>query len=208
MHINKLGCRFSWNKIVAIIIIGDLKIARNYDEQRRPKKDGPLINEDITANKVRLIDQDGEMRGIVSRSEALNIAADAGLDLLQVGGGGESDTPVCKVIDYGKFRYEQQKKASIAKKKQKIIELKELKLRPMIEEHDYQVKMRNAQKFLSKGDKVKFSMWFRGREMAHQDLGMEVLQRIKSELEETTKVEMQPKLEGRRMTMILIPLTT
>lgn len=143
------------------------------------------------------------MLGVLPVGEALEKAMDNGLDLLEVSPNAEP--PVCKIIDYGKYRYEQQKKANIARKKQKIVHLKELKMRPTIEEHDYQVKLRNARKFLGNGDKVKFSMRFRGREMAHQDVGMEVFNRIKEELAEIIKVETQPKLEGRQMIMIVAP---
>ncbi len=143
------------------------------------------------------------MLGVLPVGEALEKAMDSGLDLLEVSPNAEP--PVCKIIDYGKYRYEQQKKANIARKKQKIVHLKELKMRPTIEEHDYQVKLRNARKFLGNGDKVKFSMRFRGREMAHQDVGMEVFKRIKEELAEIIKVETQPKLEGRQMIMIVAP---
>ena len=143
------------------------------------------------------------MLGVLPVGEALEKAMDSGLDLLEVSPNAEP--PVCKIIDYGKYRYEQQKKANIARKKQKIVHLKELKMRPTIEEHDYQVKLRNARKFLGNGDKVKFSMRFRGREMAHQDVGMEVFNRIKEELAEIIKVETQPKLEGRQMIMIVAP---
>jgi len=143
------------------------------------------------------------MLGVLPVGTALEKAMDSGLDLLEVSPNAEP--PVCKIIDYGKYRYEQQKKANIARKKQKIVHLKELKMRPTIEEHDYQVKLRNARKFLDNGDKVKFSMRFRGREMAHQDVGMEVFRRIKEELAEIIKVETQPKLEGRQMIMIVAP---
>jgi len=143
------------------------------------------------------------MLGVLSIDEAIEKAADAGLDLLEVSPNAEP--PVCKIIDYGKYRYEQQKKANAARKKQKTIEVKELKLRPTIEEHDFQVKMKNAHKFIDNGDKVKFTIRFRGREMAHQNLGMEVLKRIKEELGEKIKVESSPRLEGRQMVMVVAP---
>lgn len=152
---------------------------------------------------MRLIDADGEMIGVISTRDAIAKAAESGLDLLEVSPNAEP--PVCKIIDYGKYRYEQQKKANAARKKQKVISLKELKMRPTIEEHDYQVKLRNARKFLDNGDKVKFSMRFRGREMAHQDVGMEVFKRIKEELAELIKIETHPKMEGRQMIMIVAP---
>jgi len=155
---------------------------------------------------VRLVAEDGEMLGVVPLSDALEKAAAAGLDLLEVSP--NANPPVCKMIDYGKFRYEQQKKANAARKKQKIIQLKELKMRPTIEDHDYNVKLKNARKFLENGDKVKFSMRFRGREMAHQDVGMEVFNRIKEDLGELIKIETQPKMEGRQMIMIVAPENT
>jgi|TARA_R110002124_G_scaffold15942_5_gene68431 translation initiation factor IF-3 len=145
------------------------------------------------------------MIGVVTLEDALGRADEAGLDLLEVSP--NAAPPVCKLIDYGKYRYEQQKKANIARKKQKIIQLKELKMRPTIEEHDYQVKMKAARKFLEAGDKVKFSMRFRGRELAHQDVGMEVFNRIKDELAELVKIESQPRMEGRQMIMIVAPDT-
>ena len=152
---------------------------------------------------MRVIDADGEMLGVLSLSEALAKAEDAGLDLLEVQPNAEP--PVCKIIDYGKYRYELQKKANAARKKQKTVELKELKMRPTIDIHDYQTKMKNAVKFLTKGDKVKFTIRFRGREMAHQNLGMDVLRRIQADLGDTIKTDVQPKMEGRQMMMIVSP---
>lgn len=141
------------------------------------------------------------MIGVVSIREALAAADEAGLDLVEISPNAEP--PVCKILDYGKFKYEQQKKANEARKKQKVIEVKELKLRPMIEDHDYQVKLRAAQKFLEDGDKVKFTLRFRGRELAHQDLGLAVLKRMKEDLSLLSKVEQEPKMEGRQMIMML-----
>ena len=144
------------------------------------------------------------MRGVVSIEDAQAAADEAGLDLVEVSP--NADPPVCKILDYGKFKYEQQKKANEARKKQKIIDVKEVKVRPGIEEHDYQVKMRNVRRFLENGDKVKVTLRFRGREIAHKDLGLDVLNRIKDEIEELGKAEMQPKMEGRQAIMILAPL--
>ena len=141
------------------------------------------------------------MLGVFPTKAAIEKAYDAGLDLVEVSP--NADPPVCKILDYGKYKYEQQKKANEARKKQKTIDVKEVKIRPGIEDHDYQVKMKNARRFLENGDKVKVTMRFRGREMAHQDIGMAVLERMKKELEELSKVELQPKLEGRQMIMIL-----
>lgn len=169
-------------------------------------QDTTRINREITNPKVRLIDAEGEMRGVVSVKEALKIAEEAGLDLVEVSPGAEP--PVCKVLDYGKHKYQQQKRAAEARKNQKTIEVKEVKMRPNIDTHDYEVKMKNARKFLEQGNKVKFTLRFRGREMAHQNLGMDLLNRILGELEETTKVDAKPKLEGRQMMMILSPRTS
>ncbi len=149
------------------------------------------------------MDAEGEMVGVVPLQQALDAAMDAGLDLVEVSP--QADPPVCKILDYGKFRYEQQKKANAARKKQKTIELKELKMRPSTEQHDYDVKMRNAHRFLDNGDKVKFTMRVRGREMAHQELGLQLLNRVREDLGEKVKVELEPKMEGRQMIMIVAP---
>lgn len=143
------------------------------------------------------------MIGVVSLRDALLAAEDAGLDLVEIAP--QAEPPVCKILDYGRFRYEAQKKANEARKKQKIIEVKEIKLRPNIDDNDYDVKMRSARRFLEEGDKVKVTLRFRGREMAHQDLGMNVLVRVRDELEALAKVEQMPKLEGRQMVMVLTP---
>jgi len=152
---------------------------------------------------VRLVNANGDMVGVVSLRDAFDAAADAGLDLVEIAP--QADPPVCKILDYGKFRFEEQKKAAEARKKQKIIELKEIKLRPGIDDNDYEVKMRSAVRFLEEGDKVKVTMRFRGREMAHQHLGMDVLLRVRDRLAELAKVEQMPKLEGRQMIMVLAP---
>jgi translation initiation factor IF-3 len=152
---------------------------------------------------VRCIDPDGEQLGVLDTSDAIRKAEDFGLDLVEVQP--NADPPVCKILDYGKFKYEAQKRANEARKKQKIIEVKEIKLRPNIDEQDYQVKMRNVQKFLDAGDKVKVTLRFRGREMAHQDLGANVLTRVREETDEFAKVEAMPKMEGRQMIMVLAP---
>lgn len=143
------------------------------------------------------------MVGVVSLRDALIAAEDAGLDLVEIAP--QAEPPVCKILDYGKFKFEAQKKAAEARKKQKVIEVKEIKLRPNIDDNDYEVKMRSARRFIEEGDKVKVTMRFRGREMAHQDLGMNVLIRVRDELEELAKVEQMPKLEGRQMVMVLAP---
>ncbi|WP_305123150.1 MULTISPECIES: translation initiation factor IF-3 [Acetobacterales] len=168
-----------------------------------PPRDGPRVNEEIRVPQVRLIDQDGEMIGVMSAREALLRAYEVGMDLLEISP--NAVPPVCKILDYGKYKYEQQKKANEARKKQKIVEIKEIKVRPNIDDHDYEVKMRAAKSFIEEGDKVKVTLRFRGREMAHQDLGVKVLERIRTELAELAKVEQMPRLENRQMIMVLAP---
>jgi translation initiation factor IF-3 len=153
--------------------------------------------------QIRLVDERGEMVGVVSRNEAIDMAADAGLDLVEIAP--NADPPVCKILDFGKYKYEEQKKKNEAKKKQKVIEVKEVKFRPSIDDHDYDVKMRSMQKFIGEGDKVKVTMRFRGRELAHQELGMDVLMRVKGDLDAVAKVEQFPRMEGRQMTMVVSP---
>jgi translation initiation factor IF-3 len=168
-----------------------------------PTREGPRVNEEIRVPQVRLIDQDGEMVGVMSSREALIRAYDVGLDLLEISP--NAVPPVVKITDYGKFKYEQQKKANEARKRQKVVELKEVKVRPNIDDHDYEVKMRSMKSFIEDGDKVKVTLRFRGREMAHQDLGLKVLERIRTELGEAIKVEQMPRLENRQMVMVLAP---
>lgn len=170
---------------------------------RRPQLDGPRTNENITAPKIRVIDADGEMRGVMTPKEALEIAEEYGLDLVEVSP--NADPPVCKIIDYGKYKYEQQKKANEARKKQKTVDVKEVKIRPGIEEHDYQVKLRNARRFLEDEDKVKVTLRFRGREMAHQDLALQVMHRFRDDLADISKVDQEAKMEGRQAVMMLSP---
>ena len=168
-----------------------------------PTREGPRVNEDIRVPQVRLIDQNGEMLGVMSQREALLRAYDVGMDLLEISP--NAVPPVCKITDYGKYKYEQQKRANEARKKQKIVELKEVKVRPNIDDHDYDVKMRQMKSFIGEGDKVKVTLRFRGREMAHQDLGLKVLERIRSELGDAIKVEQMPRLENRQMIMVVAP---
>lgn len=151
---------------------------------------------------VRLVDENGEMVGVILTATAIERAMAAGLDLIEVSPNAEP--PVCKILDYGKFKYEEQKRKNEARKKQKVIEVKEIKLRPTIDDHDYDVKIRAANRFLEEGDKVKFTIRFRGREMLHQELGMVVLDRVRADLGEKAKVEQFPKLEGRQITMVLV----
>ncbi|MDA0708536.1 MAG: translation initiation factor IF-3 [Proteobacteria bacterium] len=166
-------------------------------------KKGPRVNEDIEENEVRLIDETGENHGAVPIEKAIAMAKAASLDLVEISP--NATPPVCKILDYGKYKYEAQKKASLARKKQKTVEVKEIKLRPGIEKHDYDVKMRAIEKFLSLGDKVKVTLRYRGREMAHMEIGMGVLERVREQFSGITKIEQAPKMEGRQMIMIIAP---
>jgi translation initiation factor IF-3 len=168
-----------------------------------PTREGPRVNDDIAVMRVRLVDERGNMVGVVGRNDALTMASDAGLDLVEIAP--NADPPVCKILDFGKYKYEEQKKKNEARKKQKIIEVKEIKLRPSIDDHDYDVKMRSMVKFIEEGDKVKVTMRFRGRELAHQELGMDVLVRVRDDLDEIAKVEQMPRMEGRQMIMVMSP---
>jgi translation initiation factor IF-3 len=169
-----------------------------------PVKDGPRANRDIRGVRdVQLIDQDGQNRGAMPFVDALRIAEDAGLDLVEIAP--NSAPPVCKILDYGKYRFLEQKKAAEARKKQKTVEVKEIKLRPGIDDHDYDVKMRAMKGFFEEGNKVKITLRFRGREMAHQDIGLRVLDRVKSDVSDLAKVEMEPNFEGRQVVMVLAP---
>ncbi|WP_245416118.1 translation initiation factor IF-3 [Microvirga sp. 17 mud 1-3] len=169
-----------------------------------PQKDGPRANRDIRGvREVQLIDDTGQNRGVMPFFDALRIAEDAGLDLVEIAP--NSSPPVCKILDYGKYRFLEQKKASEARKKQKTVEVKEIKLRPGIDDHDYDVKMKAMKGFFEEGNKVKITLRFRGREMAHQDLGLKVLDRVKADVGDLAKVEMEPNFEGRQVVMVLAP---
>ena len=169
-----------------------------------PQKEGPRANRDIRGvREVQLIDDTGQNRGVVPFFDALNIAEEAGLDLVEIAP--NSTPPVCKILDLGRFKFLEQKKQSEARKKQKTVEVKEVKLRPGIDEHDYETKMKAVRRFFEDGDKVKVTLRFRGREMAHQDIGYRLLVRVKTEMAEIAKVESEPMLEGRQMIMILAP---
>jgi len=172
--------------------------------QRRTKPKGPKANQRINSQEVQVITSSGENLGIMSTSKAISIAKEEGLDLIEIAP--NANPPVCKIIDMGKFKYEAQKKANKAKKKQKKIELKEIKLRPVTEVHDYNFKLKNAQKFLSKGDKVKFTIRFKGRELMHSNLGNDLMNRILEDIKSVGKVEMSPKLDGKQMVMVIQPL--
>ena len=182
---------------------GDKAIKRaNPMRGRDPKKNLPPINENIQADEVRLIDQDGEQVGVVPLQEALDKAAEAELDLVKIS---EADPIVCKIMDYGKYVFEQKKAKNAQKKKQKQIQIKEVKFRPGTEEGDFQIKFRNLKRFLEDGDKVKMTLRFRGREMAHQDIGLRLFQRVEEELGDTVVIESRPRLEGRQMVMMMAP---
>lgn len=161
------------------------------------------MNEDIRLERLRLVDENGEMIGVVTAREAMRRAEEAGLDLVEISP--NADPPVCKILDYGKYKFEQQKKASEARKKQKTVDVKEIQLRPMIGDHDYDVKLKNARRFLEDGDKVKVVLRYRGRELSHTEIGMELLTRMIGDLGETAKVDFAPKMEGRQVMMVLSP---
>ena len=166
-------------------------------------KDGPRINEEIRNREVQLIDSTGDNKGVVDTQTAIQMAVAAGLDLVEIAP--NSSPPVCKILDYGKYKFQAQKKAAEARKKQKVVEVKEIKLRPMIDDHDYDVKMRSMKRFFEEGDKVKITLRFRGREMAHQELGYKLLNRVKEDTGPIAKVESEPRFEGRQMVMMLAP---
>ena len=168
-----------------------------------PEKGGPRTNRDIRAVQVQLIDAEGQNRGVVNTTDAQRLAEEEGLDLVEIVP--NASPPVCKILDFGKFRFNEQKKTSEQRKRQKIVEIKEIKLRPGIDDHDYEVKMRSVMRFFEEGDKVKVTLRFRGREMAHQDIGYKLLQRVKSETAPVAKVEAEPLMEGRQMVMVLAP---
>jgi translation initiation factor IF-3 len=168
-----------------------------------PVKDGPRVNRDIRVREVQVIDAEGNNLGTLQTLDAIRIAEEESLDLVEVAP--NSVPPVCKIMDYGRFRFQEQKKAAEARKKQKIIEIKEIKLRPGIDDHDFETKMKAAKTFFEEGNKVKFTLRFRGREMAHQNIGMRVLDRVKALTAEYAKVENEPSFEGRQVTMVVAP---
>ena len=171
--------------------------------QQPVQKDGPRLNEEIRSNQVQLIDQTGANHGVVETRFALEKAVEAGLDLVEIAP--NSSPPVCKILDYGKYKYQAQKKAAEARKKQKVVEVKEIKLRPMIDDHDYDVKMRSMQRFFEEGDKVKITLRYRGREMAHQEIGTRLLDKVKADVADFAKVEQDARFEGRQVVMVLAP---
>ena len=172
--------------------------------QRRTKDKGPRSNNRISSPEVQVIGSDGENIGIINTNEAISMAKEQGLDLIEIAP--NAKPPVCKIIDMGKFKYDAQKKANVAKKKQKIVLLKEIKMRPVTETHDYEFKVKNAKKFIGKGDKVKFTIRFKGRELQHSHLGRELMDKIKADMQEVGKVELHPKFDGKQMIMVIQPL--
>jgi len=171
--------------------------------QTPPVKDGPRINDEIRVPRVLLIDQNGEKQGEMPTASALEAAEEAGLDLVEIVP--NANPPVCKILDYGKFKFQEQKKKNEARKRQKVVEIKEIKLRPNIDVHDYEVKARSMTRFFEEGDKVKVTLRFRGREMAHPELGMKLLQKVRADFDVVAKCEYEPRMEGRQMIMILAP---
>ena len=172
--------------------------------QRRTKDKGPRSNNRIFSPEVQVINSDGENLGILNTTEAIAKAKNQGLDLIEIAP--NANPPVCKIMDMGKYKYDAQKKANLAKKKQKIISLKEIKMRPVTETHDYEFKVKNAKKFIAKGDKVKFTIRFKGRELQHSHLGNELMSKIKEDMKDIGKVEMHPKFDGKQMIMVIQPL--
>ncbi len=183
---------------------GEWNINRKpFVKEQRPRESGPRVNERIDSREILLINEKGEKVGIMSPQQALVLAEQAGLDLVEISPG--TQPPVCKILDYGKYKYQAQKKANEARKKQKTIEIKEIKIRPNIDTHDYDVKMKAIRRFFEEGDKVKVTLRFRGREMAHQEIGFELLQQVKKDTAELAKVESEPRFEGRQVVMVLAP---
>ena len=172
--------------------------------QRRTRDRGPRSNNRISSPDVQVIASDGENLGVLNTNEAISIAKNQGLDLIEIAP--NANPPVCKIMDMGKYKYDAQKKANLAKKKQKIVLLKEIKMRPVTETHDYEFKVKNAKKFIAKGDKVKFTIRFKGRELQHSSLGSQLMEKIKQDMQQIGRVEMEPKFDGKQMIMVIQPL--
>ena len=183
--------------------LGEPPIRRPNRAPPAATKDGPRTNDEIRNAQIQLIDQNGQNHGTVETMMAVKMAAEAGMDLVEIQP--NSSPPVCKIMDYGKYKYSAQKKAAEARKKQKVVEIKEIKLRPMIDDHDYDVKMRAMQRFFEEGDKVKITLRYRGREMAHQEIGTKLLDKVKTDVAAFAKVEQDAKFEGRQVVMVLAP---
>jgi translation initiation factor IF-3 len=189
---------------ISAIDHGDCNIRRpSRGMPERAAASGPRMNEDIRVPEVRLIDHTGQNVGVVTTTDAMARAVAAGLDLVEISP--DASPPVAKILDYGKYKYQEQKKQAEARKRQKVVEMKEIKMRPSIDDHDYDVKMRAIRRFFDEGDKVKVTLRFRGRELSHQELGWQVLQRVKVDTEPIAKVESEPRMEGRQMVMVLAP---
>ena len=190
--------------ISVTLITEELNTIRRPHRAQAPQKGGPRSNEEIMVSEVQLIDAEGENHGTVSIERARELAVEQGLDLVEISP--NNNPPICKILDFGKYKFQAQKKAAEARKKQKTQSVKEIKMRPNIDTHDYEVKMRAVNKFLGEGDKVKVTLRFRGREMAHMELGMDLLKKVKEDLADVSKVEAEPKLEGRQMMMVVAPV--
>ena len=203
MLIVAIGALFSLQQKLVEAAEESLAIRRPFRGPPEREQTGPRMNDAIRVREVRLIDADGDNKGVVETEAALESAREAGLDLVEVSP--DANPPVCKILDYGKYKYQEQKKAAEARKKQKTVEVKEIKMRPNIDNHDYDVKMRSMKRFFDEGDKVKVTLRFRGREMAHQQIGRELLLKVRADIEEIAKVESEPRLEGRQMVMVLAP---
>ena len=203
MLIVAIGALFSLQRKLVEATEESLAIRRPFRGPPEREQTGPRMNDAIRVREVRLIDADGDNKGVVETEAALESAREAGLDLVEVSP--DANPPVCKILDYGKYKYQEQKKAAEARKKQKTVEVKEIKMRPNIDNHDYDVKMRSMKRFFDEGDKVKVTLRFRGREMAHQQIGRELLLKVRADIEEIAKVESEPRLEGRQMVMVLAP---
>ena len=197
------GSAFFLQNIAFVHNFGELPIRRPNRAPPAVAKDGPRTNDEIRNAQIQLIDQDGTNQGTVETVVAIKMALEAGMDLVEISP--NTNPPVCKIMDYGKYKYSAQKKAAEARKKQKIVEIKEIKLRPMIDDHDYDVKMRAMQRFFEEGDKVKITLRYRGREMAHQEIGTKLLDKVKAAVADVAKVEQDARFEGRQVVMILAP---
>ena len=196
-------CRGFLQTIAFIHNSGEVPIRRPNRAPPVAAKDGPRTNDDIRNAQIQLIDQDGTNRGTVETVVAIKMAAEAGMDLVEISP--NNNPPVCKIMDYGKYKFQAQKKAAEARKKQKVVEIKEIKLRPMIDDHDYDVKMRAMLRFFEEGDKVKITLRYRGREMAHQEIGTKLLDKVKTAVADVAKVEQDARFEGRQVVMVLAP---
>ncbi|MGY3619703.1 translation initiation factor IF-3 [Bradyrhizobium sp. USDA 10063] len=196
-------CHVLLQNIAFLHNFGELPIRRPNRAPPTVAKDGPRTNDDIRNAQIQLIDQNGTNMGTVETMVAIKMAMEAGMDLVEISP--NTNPPVCKIMDYGKYKYSAQKKAAEARKKQKIVEIKEIKLRPMIDDHDYDVKMRAMQRFFEEGDKVKITLRYRGREMAHQEIGTKLLDKVKADVAQYAKVEQDAKFEGRQVVMVLAP---